>query len=127
MINTLKKLAAIVAVAGMMGSVWVCGADGESVIKDVMKKYHKAPKGTDNTAQKAQKGTATPEEIKGLIEGYKAISMAKPPEGDAASWKEKTSKVLAAAMALEKGGADAQAKFKEASNCKACHEVHKSK
>jgi ClpP class serine protease len=127
MIKTLKNIAAIVAVAGLMGSVWVTGADSETVVKDFMKKYHKAPKGTDNTAQKAQKGAATADEIKGLIAGYKAMTTTKPPQGDEASWKEKTSKVYAAAQALEKGGADAQGKYKEASNCKACHDVHRPK
>jgi cytochrome c2 len=125
MMKTLKKIAAVTAVAAMMGSVWVCGADGEDVIKNVMKKYHKAPKGTDNTSQKAAKGAATPQEIKDLIAGYKAMCTAKPPAGDDASWKAKTTALLAAAQGLEKGGADAQAKYKDAVNCKACHSVHK--
>jgi hypothetical protein len=127
MINIMKKVAAIAAVAAMMGSVWVCGADGEAVIKDVMKKYHKATKGSENASQKAQKGEASAQEIKDLIAGYKAMCEAKPPEGDAASWKDKTTKLLATAQALEKKEADAVSKYKEAVNCKACHSVHKGK
>ena len=70
-------------------------------------------------------GKAAPDEIKKLVAGYKVLTTAKPPKGDEASWKDKTSKLLAAAMALEKGGPDAVAKYKEALNCKACHSVHR--
>ncbi len=49
----------------------------------------------------------------------------KASKSDAASWKEKTSKLLTAAQSLEKGEADAANKYKEALNCKACHSVHK--
>lgn len=125
MIKTIKTIAAVMAVAGLMGSVWVCGADGDAVIKDAMKKYHKAPKGTDPVCKKVQTGAASAEELKGLIACYKAMCAAKPPQGDAASWKEKTTKLLAAAEGLQKGGPDAVAKYKEAVNCKACHSVHK--
>ena len=127
MIKTLKQIAAVMAMVGLMGSVWVCAADGDEVIKDVMKKYHKAPKGTDNIAVKAQKGAASADEIQGLIAGYKSIIAAKPPQGDAAAWKKKTTEVYNASLGLEKGGADAQAKFKEAVNCKSCHDEFRPK
>lgn len=94
-------------------------------IERVMKDYHKAPKGVDPLCKKASNGTATPEELKKLIAGYKELCAAKPPKGDEASWKEKTSKLYAASQALPKGGPDAIAKYKEALNCKACHSVHK--
>ncbi len=119
-----------VGVAGLLASgvlAWqVNAADAkEEPIKEVMKKYHKAPKGTDTIAKKAQDGTATKEELKGLVEGYKIVAKEKAPKGDAASWKEKTSKLLAAAQALQKGAPDAAAQYKEAVNCKACHSVHR--
>ena len=94
-------------------------------IKEVMKAYHKAPKGVDPVCKKASDGKATPDEIKKLVAGYVALAAAKPPKGDAASWKEKTSKLLAAAQSLEKGAPGAAASYKEAVNCKACHSVHK--
>ena len=97
----------------------------EDAIKEVMKAYHKAPKGVDPVCKKASDGKATPEEIKKLVAGYAVLITAKPPKGDDASWKEKTSKLLAAAQSLEKGAPDAVIKYKEAVNCKACHSVHK--
>lgn len=97
----------------------------EDPIAEVMKTFHKAPKGTDPICKKALDGKATPEELKKLIAGYKMLTTAKPPKGDEASWKEKTTKLLGAAEGLEKGGAEAQAKYKAAVDCKGCHSVHK--
>ncbi len=100
-------------------------ADGDNATKKFMKDFHKAPKGVDPVCKKAADGKATPDELAKLVAGYKAMCSAKPPKGDEASWKEKTSKVLEAAMALQKGAADGAAKYKEAVNCKACHSAHK--
>ena len=94
-------------------------------IKQVMKIYHKAPKGVDPICKKASDGKATPTEIKNLVAAYKTLTTTKPPKGDEASWKEKTSKLYAAAQALASGAPDGAAKYKEAVNCKACHSVHK--
>lgn len=97
----------------------------EDAIKEVMKTYHKAPKGTDAICKKALDGKASPEELKKLVASYKVLITTKAPKGDAASWKEKTTKLLAAAQSLEKGETDAANKYKEAVNCKACHSAHK--
>jgi hypothetical protein len=97
----------------------------EEIIKDVMKKYHKAPQGQDNVAKKASMGKASPEELKALVEGYEKMAKTHPPKGDEASWKEKNTKLLAAAKALQKGDANGVTLYKEASNCKACHSVHR--
>lgn len=93
--------------------------------KEFMKKYHKAPQGTDPVMKRAAMGKATPAELKELAAGYKAMTTAKPPRGEMASWKEKTSKAAAAAEALVKGDPDALERFKNATNCKACHSEHK--
>jgi cytochrome c556 len=97
----------------------------EDAIKQVMKIYHKAPKGVDPVCKKASDGKATPEELKKLVAGYMVLTKAKPPKGDEASWKEKTSKLLAATQSLEKGVPGAVTQYKEAVNCKACHSVHR--
>ncbi len=126
--KTLMIPAAIVAViAGSLALSPGLRADekSEEVIKQVMKDYHKAPKGTDPVCKKALNGKATPEELKNLVTGYKKMAAAEAPKGDAASWKDKTTKLLAAAEALEKGAPDGVALYKEAVNCKACHTAHK--
>lgn len=100
-------------------------ADGDNATKKFMKDFHKAPKGVDPVCKKAGDGKASKDELAKLVAGYKAMTTAKPPKGDEASWKEKTGKVLEAAMALQKGAADGAANYKEAVNCKACHSAHK--
>ncbi len=120
---------AALAVAVLAGGALVRQAQGaeskEDAVKEFMKTYHKAPKGVDPVCKKAGDGQATAEELKKLVAGYKVMAAAKPPRGDEASWKEKTSKLLAAAQGLEKRAPDAAAKYKEAVNCKACHSLHK--
>ncbi len=121
----------ILTVVGAVGAFGLLqtaiGAEGEkdSATKAFMKKYHKAPQGTDTVAKKAQNGKATPEELKELVAGYKAMAKSKPPRGDEASWKEKTAKLASAAEELQAGKPDGAAHYKEAVNCKACHSVHK--
>lgn len=100
-------------------------AEGGNPTKKFMKQYHKAPKGVDPICKKAIDGKASPAELAGLVAGYKAMCSAKPEKGDEASWKDKTGKLLEAAMALQKGAPDGAAKYKEAVNCKACHSAHK--
>ena len=82
----------------------------EEAIKQVMKTYHKAPKGVDPICKKASDGKASPAELKNLVAAYKTLTTTKPPKGDEASWKEKTSNLYAAAQALASGAPDGVAK-----------------
>ena len=119
---------ALVAACALVGGLFLVpstAAEKKDVIKEAMKLYHKAPEGTDPTCKKAVDGKASADEIKKLVEAYKEMAKATPPKGEAASWKEKTTKLLAAAEGLSKGGPEASAKYKEAVNCKACHTAHK--
>lgn len=116
---------ALTCTMALFSTVNAADAEKDNPTKEFMKKYHKAPQGVDSISKKASMGKASPEELKGLAAGYKAMIAAKPPKGDAASWKEKTTKLSAAADALVKGEPDAVARYKEAVNCKACHSEHK--
>ena len=109
----------------LFSTVTAADAEKDSPTKVFMKKYHKAPQGVDSISKKAAMGKATPEELKELAAGYKAMIAAKPPKGEMASWKERTTKLSAAADGLVKGDPDAIARYKEAVNCKACHSEHK--
>lgn len=126
MTNTTKKLMALMAVTLLASAAWVQAAKGDkNVIETAMKKYHKAPKGTDPVCKKAQDGKATKEELHGLVECYKAMANAKPSKGDLASWKEKCAKLITTSEALEQGKPGAAAEYKAAVNCKACHSAHR--
>ncbi len=125
--NITRFTGLLVALVASGSLAWQLNAadSKEDAIKEFMKACHKAPKGTDPTCKKAANGEASKDELKRLIEGYQMMCSATPSKGDAASWKEKTTKLLTAAKGLQKGGPDALAAYKEAVNCKACHSVHK--
>jgi len=88
-------------------------------IKEVMKNAH----GKGKLRDKVTSGMASDEEKKQLVEYYEALAANKPPKGDEASWKEKTSELLAAAKAAAAGD---DSKLK-AVKCMDCHQAHKGK
>lgn len=90
----------------------------ETVMKDAMK-------GDASLHKKVATGKGTPADAARLLEYYKALPAGQPPEGDAASWKEKTAKLIEAAQAVADGKPGATAALQTAGNCKACHSVHK--
>lgn len=96
-------------------------ADGHEVIEEAMKKYHKAPKGTDPVAKKAAKGEASEAEIKELLGAYEAMAKVEPPRGDKDAWDERMATLVAATKDLAAGKDGSVEAFKKAGNCKACH------
>ena len=127
--RSFRNHAAAAAVTAVAVGAWLSNVNAaeekKNPVKDFMKACHKAPKGVDPVCKKAIDGKASAEEIHKLVAGYKLMASSKPPQGDDASWKEKTAKLVAASEGLEKGLPNAGAKYKEAVNCKACHSVHK--
>jgi len=100
-------------------------AEGDKVISDFMKKYHKAPQGTDPVCKKVGKGQATDAELAELLAGYQAICASKPPKGGVADWTTKCQALVSAiklVQAKDPGGVEA---YKTAVNCKSCHSLHK--
>ena len=96
-------------------------------IENSMKFTHKAPKGEKKVSDRIIEGTNSPEELAKTLELYKLMLDCKPPKGEQAAFKEKVTKLIAATedVVLNKEGA--RAAYKEASNCKACHNEHKEK
>jgi hypothetical protein len=121
------RLLSVLSVTALVGvaSILPARAESEDSIKGFMKSCHKAPKGVDPICKKAVQGTASPEEIKRLIAGYKMMAKEKPEKGDLASWKEKTAALVKTSSALLKNTDEARAAYKQAVDCKACHSVHK--
>jgi len=101
-------------------------ADEPNPIKDSMKYSHKAPKGEKKINEKIIEGAATDAEIAKTLELYKAIGDTKPPKGDAADFKAKVAKLVAATEEVVAKKPDAAMHYKEAVNCKACHSEHKA-
>jgi mono/diheme cytochrome c family protein len=75
--------------------------------------------------KRVARGEASKAESEELVTHFSALSKQKPPKGDEKSWQEKTEALVAAARAAASGQADAGAQLAAATNCGACHRLHK--
>ncbi len=125
--KTALRATVVLSIAFGLCVTGLTAADAKNPIKEAMKKYNQAPKGTDPVCKKAGEGRATKQEISGMLAAYTAMAAAKPPQGDPAKWKELCAALLSATTALDKGEAGAAEKFKAAVNCKGCHNDFKPK
>ena len=116
------------AVLTMLGIVAISTAclvgaraeDKKVTIKDVMKNCMKG-----GLCKKVASGGASDAEKKQLLAAFEALAAAKPPRGDAESWKAKSSALVAAAKKAVAGDDGAGEALKAAANCKSCHSAHK--
>ena len=95
-------------------------------IKDVMLDQIK---GSFAPVKKACKGTATPAELKAMVEAFKVMAEDVPKQGSLESWKRRAGELSAAAEAVEKAPTDAKARerLEHAVECRGCHNEHKPK
>ena len=91
---------------------------------DVMEMSHEGKKSIVN---RVRDGQGSKEDIEILVIHYGVLAKSEPPRGEMDSWKKKTKELNRTIKNLQSGKANALAEFKEASNCKACHNVHKPK
>lgn len=89
-------------------------------IKEVMKNVNK-----DGLLKKVVAGDATQEDKVKLLDNYIALVETKPEKGDNASWQRLAGSAALAAAKVVVGRDGAIEELKVASNCKACHSVHK--
>jgi len=92
-------------------------------VKDVMALH----KGKESFLSKILAGGASDDDFKKLVSAYEVLVAQKPPTGEEASWKKLTAGLLDAAKEAQGKKEGALDKLKAASNCKACHELHKPK
>ncbi len=92
----------------------------QHTIKEVMKQAHKG-----GLLKKVLAGKGRHKDAMELIDFYASLADNQPPEGDAGSWKAKTDALIIAAARVSVKRKDGIAKLKAATNCKACHKVHK--
>ncbi len=97
-------------------------AEETLTIEAIMVEGHK---GKDTLLKRVIAGTATDEEKARLVTLYEALAELTPAKGETDSWSEKTALLLSAAQAIQSGDAAAVAQLRTASNCKACHSLHK--
>ncbi len=124
------KLLSIVAlcVAGLGSAMSLSrAAEGDEAkskhtIKEVMKIAHGKEAGI---LKKIVAGEGTAEEKQELLDVYISMVECKPPKGDEASWQTLAGKAALAAAKVVVGREGAVKELETATNCKACHSVHK--
>jgi cytochrome c556 len=114
----------LTAIAVTVAASFVIAAE-ETPITKAMDIAHKAPKGEKKLCEKIVGGTATDAEVKTALDAYKAIGDTKPPRGDAAEFKGKVAKLIAATEDVLAKKDGAAAGYKAAVNCKECHSKFK--
>ncbi len=120
-------LTLVLVLGGLAALGWIVAgvalADREEPkysIKEVMQKAHK-----EGLLKKVLSGEAQQSDKVKLLDLYVALWENEPEKGEKASWMKKAGDVIAAAgrvVAGDKAGVDS---LKKATNCKACHSVHK--
>ena len=108
-------------------AVLVVGATASQDAPKSMKEVMALHKGDDSLLKKVTGGKGTDEDHKKLLAAYEFMEKQKPSKGDEASWKAKTAALVSAAKDLVDKKAGAVDALKKASDCKACHSVHKGK
>lgn len=91
-------------------------------IEDVMKKAYK---GKTSLIARLSEGKGTQADVAQLLEYNQALAASKPTMGEQADWDQRTAALLKATEALKAGDRTAPAALKAASDCKACHKLHK--
>jgi hypothetical protein len=120
-----KQNVQLVVIAVVFSCAFIAFAEAKKPkysVKDVMKAIHK---GEDNIGKRVSKGEASQEDIAKMVEYYESLPLSEPPRGEPESWTVKTATLVKSARALKSGEAGALDAYKAASNCKACHNVHK--
>jgi len=89
-------------------------------IKEVMKIGHK-----DGLLKKIIDGEATQEDKQMMLDLYISMVESKPEKGEMSSWHLLAGNAALAAAKVVVGREDGVESLKAATNCKACHDVHK--
>lgn len=96
----------------------------KKTIKQVMKAGFA---GDSSLCKKVVTGEATDDEKKAFLDLLVDLVENDAPKGDELQWKTASGKALLAAAKVVSGREGATAELKEATNCKACHDVFKGK
>jgi hypothetical protein len=95
-------------------------AEPKHSIKDVMQNGHRM-----GLLRKVLDGQASAEEKSTLLDYYVSLTESAPPRGSAEEWTAKTNAVVVAAAKVVTGREGATDALRAATNCMACHSVHR--
>lgn len=96
----------------------------EELISEGMKTLHK---GDNSLIKRVLAGEGSDEDIQKLQTFYHLLPAARPPLGQDDSWKDKSAALIKAIDAVAAKDPNGLAQLKEATDCKACHKIHKPK
>jgi hypothetical protein len=120
----MRKLSCFVVAVCLTAGTAICLADdaeeGGHTTKEVMQQAHKG-----GLLKKVLDGNASDEEKVQLLNLYVSLRENEAPKGDGDSWNDKTDAILIAAAKVVAGRDGATDELKGATNCMACHSVHK--
>mgnify|MGYP007073200501 CR=1 FL=1 len=119
MITGFVVLAAITGAAAWAVAAEESEGEPKYTIEEIMIKGHK-----EGLLKKVLEGGKHADAMD-LMDLYASLSEQDPPKGDADSWKEKSDALMVAVARVAVKRPDGIAQLKEASNCMACHKVHK--
>ena len=101
-------------------------ADSDAKVKHTIKEGMKIAHGKDSgLLKKVLGGQASDEEKKQLLDAYISLVEGKPGQGEQSSWQLLSGKAALAAAKVFVGREGAIQELEAATNCKACHSVHK--
>jgi len=114
-------LALAVVVAGHVGAKNAAPKEIDEIMQEAHKPDNKSLRG------KVVSGKASEEEAKKLLKLYEELAKNKPPKGDEADWKKRTTAIVAAAkkVAAKPDDAALTKALGTATNCMACHKEHR--
>ncbi len=123
--KSLLKVSAVLGLFLASGTVasWVVAAEDEAKPKHTIKEAMKLHK--EKLHEKVIAGEATDEEKQMLLDVYISMAESTPKKGDMESWHELTDALVIAGAKAVVGREDAAAALKAATNCMACHKIHK--
>ena len=90
-------------------------------IEEVMEQGHK-----DGLLKKILAGEGSSEDKLKLLDLYVSMIESEPPKGDMASWQNLAGKAALAAAKVATGREGSLDELKAATNCAACHKLHKA-
>ncbi len=124
---TVLSTAALCAVTGLGAAMsWSSAEEDAAEVKHTIKEVMKIAHGKDsNLLQKVIKGEASAEEKNQLLDLYISMVEGKPSKGDMNSWHTLAGGAALAAAKVVVGREGAIKELETATNCKACHSVHK--
>lgn len=79
----------------------------------------------DGLLKKILGGSATDEDKKALLDAYVSLVENTPAKGDIESWHKLAGGSALAAAKVVVGREDSLKELEAATNCKACHDIHK--